>query len=75
MPVLQAKSKILDSNNIYKRQKDSFHLNFYLVACEFSLLMFQLGHGHENRFYHTIVQHTVRLKKDHKHIKTDPKKD
>ena len=49
-------------------------LNFHLVACEFSLLMFQLGHDHEKRFYHATVKRTVRLKKDHEHIETDLRK-
>ena len=48
---------------IYKRQKDSLRLNFHLVAYEFSLLMFQLGNDHENRFYHAILKCTLRLKK------------
>ena len=60
--------------SIIKRQKDPLHVNFHLVAREFILLMFQLGHDHENRFYHTILKRTVRLKKVHEHIETGLKK-
>ena len=56
---------------IYKRQKDSLHLNFHLVACECILLIWQLCHDHENRFYHAILKRTVQLKNVHEHIEAD----
>ena len=62
-PVKPTLKFLIQISNIYKRQKESRRLNFHLVVWEFSLLMFQLGHDHGSRFYHTIVQRGIRLKK------------